>query len=763
MNHKFAYLSASISALFVGTATAETILSVTQFSYDVNLRRQCTAVRMNSSVYPAPPVDACSFSAEGADGPDRITYTHYDAADQVSRIDQAYGTPVQRSYARYTYSDNGLKQTEMDANGNLSAYIYDGYDRVLQLQYPSTSANAGVTNVYDFDAWTYDAGGNMTSRRHRDGRYTYYEYDGLNREALRYQSDGSIAPVYTGYDGLGRLAHRRFDSHTGPGVSYTYDGLGRPSAISDLNGRTVSYNYNQASALVRLIFPDSNNVGFGVDNTNRWNSVGWNSSSGLLTQTYDNLGQPAALVRPSAQSTYSYDGVGRISLLTHELNGTTHDASWIFKYNGAGQITTSTASSSVYDYKETTSSSESPTYDGLNRDVRMVAPNGTCQAGGYDTRQNLTCDGLTGRNFSYDINNRLLTASGPSGTVSLTYDPEGRIASYTSAGITTTFLYDGVNLIAEYNAASATPLRRYIHGAAADNPLVWLEGAAMSDPRWLWTDYHGSVIAYSNSSGNVVELYKYGPYGEPKDASNNESWSGSRFRYTGQTMISEARLYHYKARAYDPKWGRFLQTDPIGSQDDLNLYGYVGGDPINRTDPTGTKCEVTPTVSCTVDLIRIGGESDARWLTRDEGIKSGVVTKSQVENLESSMTAALRAAKAYGEKEITIPGDKKLGIQPISVSGNELVKRLTQADFKVDNRRLQVNDREGKIGEAAAEALGMNTMVFYKRALEMSSIRQQETTLHETLHFVPAAGRWSRHPREHQVPFREALKPLLGQ
>ncbi|MFM0130633.1 RHS repeat-associated core domain-containing protein, partial [Paraburkholderia sediminicola] len=48
---------------------------------------------------------------------------------------------------------------------------------------------------------------------------------------------------------------------------------------------------------------------------------------------------------------------------------------------------------------------------------------------------------------------------------------------------------------------------------------------------------------------------------------------------------------YYKARMYSPALGRFLQTDPVGSADDLNLYAYVGNNPINLTDPTGlTAC-----------------------------------------------------------------------------------------------------------------------------------------------------------------------------
>src|ERR1700730_1653619 len=59
------------------------------------------------------------------------------------------------------------------------------------------------------------------------------------------------------------------------------------------------------------------------------------------------------------------------------------------------------------------------------------------------------------------------------------------------------------------------------------------------------------------------------------------------FAFTGHYYHARSGLYLAPYRAYNPSIGRWLSRDPLGEKGGLNLYAYVGNDPVNRVDPFG--------------------------------------------------------------------------------------------------------------------------------------------------------------------------------
>ena len=217
--------------------------------------------------------------------------------------------------------------------------------------------------------------------------------------------------------------------------------------------------------------------------------------------------------------------------------------------------------------------------------------------------------------YEFNHKNQLVGVTLPDNTyVTYRYDSFGKrrekkvCADNTCASVTTwkRYLYNGSSIIIEYDVDPVTEAlsvaAEYIHDAGMDNQVAMIrhEGAA-SSTYYYHKDGLGSIIDISDETGNVVKSYTYKTFGTIAGVTGDiipatGELLENPYTYTGREYDAETGLYYYRARYYNPMLGRFINKDPIGIAGGLNMFTYVGNNPVNATDPSGLLREIVITV-----------------------------------------------------------------------------------------------------------------------------------------------------------------------
>jgi len=579
-----------------------------KYTYDSRNRKVSETDPLNNKTQYAYDGNGNLIKTTRPDG--KVTTNLYDALNRLIKTTDYLGNVTQM-----TYDASGNLLSLTDPKGNVYSYTYDLLNRRLSTTYPDGAS----------ELWSYDAVGNLSSYTTRAGQVCSYTYDSRNRNTGYTWSDGTPGNTKT-YDVVGRVLTQSNGNST---ISYTYDFAGRElsetQAITGQPSRTVSYTYDGDGNRITLAYPNAWQVGYNYNGRNLLSSITSNLSNSVASYTYDGVGNRVTkTLGNGVVVNYTRDNANRLTAVTNAVYGTALPVvGYQYTLNSVGLRTAikettplfSRTNSFAYDanlqltnanyagggigirtFSYDANGNRTATSKGATNTVIPYLVNNLneyTQVGSllvsHDRNGNLTTD-EKGNIYSYDAQNRLITATSGSTTVTFAYDAQNRVVSRTVNGSSSYFVYDGWKLIEDYDG-TGTEDAYYVQGPGDDEPLT--RNPTLGQTSYYHQDGNGNVTAMTDASGNVIEHYAYDPFGNVTITGStgtvlSGSSVGNRFLFTGREYIAEIGLYDYRNRVYSPGLGRFLQTDPIRfNAGDVNIYRYVWNSPVNEVDPYG--------------------------------------------------------------------------------------------------------------------------------------------------------------------------------
>lgn len=558
----------------------------------------------------------------------------YDALDRVTRVTYPDG-----SYEQITYTNLNPTQVR-DRQGRITTMVYDSVQQLISSTDPlgrvikmdwcqCSSLRSMIDPLGRVTRWDEDIQGRTTSKTLPNGTKETYLYEATNSRLARVTDAKGQSKVYSYNldDSIAAITYLGAYQPT-PGMSFAYDpAYPRPVSMADgLGVTTYSYGAVTGSSAGANLLKKIKSM---------WNGV-------EITFSHDALGRVTTRAINGVPQTVSRDAAGRVSSLSNVLGsfGFTYDAA-------SGRIT----NVSMPNGQSITASYYGNAGDRRLQQIRNVQPNASTLSQfdftynasgqitawnqqssgnpvlnynlGYDAAQQLSFMNAAGRNFgftydfagnlktkslnaatttfSHNILNELQTAS-PALGADKTYlwDAEDRLVriNYTGTNLRTEMKYDGLGRcveISEHDGSTVTGVKRFVwcgferceERDASGNVArrFFAQGEQIGGQNYFYSfDHLGSVREMTDGSGAIRARYDYDPYGlRTKLAGDLEASAG----YTGHYFHAQSGLHLTMFRAYDAQTGRWLSRDPLGEEAGMNLYAYVGGDPVNGVDPLG--------------------------------------------------------------------------------------------------------------------------------------------------------------------------------
>ena len=585
---------------------------------------------------PAGRILTTNHDSSGALTPTNLTYDNrgrLKTVNQSSRTTQfgynsanwltSQTAPDGRS-ATFTYDLTGRMTTAVLPGNRTVAYAYDASGNQTSLTPPGKPAHTFTYAADDqpltytpptvsgggSSQWVYNADRNLTTFTKPGGSVGLgYLNNGFNL--------GSVALTRgtrtLTYDAAGRI--QSLSDPSGIGLNYTYDGplITKRTQTGTVAG-TVEFAYNANWLVGAMTVNNATPIAYQYDNDLLLTGAGSLTISrhpnhGLVTGsqlgsvsdawTYNTYAEAASYAAtynssPLYQTTFTRDQNGRIATKVETIGGNTNTDA--YTYDPAGRLTGVSRNGSAIG---------AFTYDGNGN---RLSANGT--------------------NATYDAQDRLLQA----GTTQYTYTPAGERATKTIGSAVTTYQNDEAgNLMAvtlpssqqitylvdalnrrvgkringtlvqgflyqgEYQPAaeldgSNAVVSRFVYGARANVPEYLIKGGQTYR---IIADHLGSPrLVVNTATGQVAQRLDYDVWGNVTQDTNP---GFQPFGFAGGLYDRDTGLVRFGLRDYDATTGQWLSKDPLGfGGSSTNLYAYVGNDPVNYIDPSGTAEDSAP-------------------------------------------------------------------------------------------------------------------------------------------------------------------------